>query len=338
MEETQVAEAGDPARASSGAPLARVRPAAGAGRVTVFKFGGSSLANTERILHAARLVREAALVGRTAVVVSAMGGITDRLFSIAQSLESGDRALATAEAHFVLHLHREVVRELELGTEEQRRLSGEIEALGRDLLAEVALKEHVAFDAEALDRLVSFGERFSCRLLAAALNREGVAAVPVVASDFVLTTGEFQNARPVLAETREQGREVLRPLLEAGLVPVVTGYIGATAEGRITTLGRNSSDYSGAVVAHVLDAAELVIWTDVDGIYSANPHAEASARLLSDLTYEEAHALAASGARVLHPDVLPLAAETNLVVWVRNSKKPSARGTRIGVDSKGRMS
>jgi aspartate kinase len=112
-------------------------------------------------------------------------------------------------------------------------------------------------------------------------------------------------------------------------VPVVTGFIGATPDGRITTLGRNSSDFSGAIIAHVVDAEELVIWTDVDGIYTANPNESAEARLLHELSYDEAHALAASGAKVLHAKVLPIAAETDMVVWVRNTFNPQARGTRI---------
>ena len=114
------------------------------------------------------------------------------------------------------------------------------------------------------------------------------------------------------------------------MVPVVTGFIGATPDGRITTLGRNSSDFSGAIIAHVVDADELVIWTDVDGIYTENPNECAQAKLLHDLSYDEAHALAASGAKVLHPHVLPLAAETEMTIWVRNTFKPQVRGTRIG--------
>jgi aspartate kinase len=118
--------------------------------------------------------------------------------------------------------------------------------------------------------------------------------------------------------------------LKEGAVPVVTGFIGATPDGRITTLGRNSSDFSGAIVAHVVDADELVIWTDVDGIYTVNPQESAEAQLLHELSYDEAHALARGGAKVLHPKVLPLAAESEMVVWVRNTFNPQARGTRIG--------
>lgn len=103
----------------------------------------------------------------------------------------------------------------------------------------------------------------------------------------------------------------------------------------MTTLGRNSSDFSGALIAHVVDAQELVIWTDVDGIYTANPHESGEAKLLHELSYDEAHALAENGAKVLHPGVLPLAAQMEMTVWVRNTFKPDARGTRIGSQQNG---
>jgi aspartate kinase len=199
------------------------------------------------------------------------------------------------------------------------------------LLHEVPAHSHVPATPELFDRLASFGERFSARLFAAALECSGVPAVPVSSSEFVLTCDTFQDAKPQLEQTRRRGRSVLSPLLEAGVVPVVTGFIGATPDGRITTLGRNSSDFSGAIIAHVVDADELVIWTDVDGIYTENPNESAQAKLLHDLSYDEAHALAASGAKVLHPHVLPLAAETEMTVWVRNTFKPHVRGTRIGL-------
>jgi aspartate kinase len=211
-----------------------------------------------------------------------------------------------------------------------------LDSLGRDLLHEVPTNEHVAATPELFDRLASFGERFSARLFATALERSGVTAVPVASSEFVLTCDTFRDAKPHLEQTKRRGRDLLVPLLAAAVVPVVTGFIGATPDGRITTLGRNSSDFSGAIIAHILDADELVIWTDVDGIYTANPNESVQARLLHDLSYDEAHALATSGARVLHPHVLPLAAETRMTVWVRNTFKPQARGTRIGLSCRSR--
>ncbi len=299
--------------------------------IVAFKFGGTSLLGAERMLHAAGLVRPVSQASQVVVVVSAMKGVTDWLLAIAQLLAERKNQRARAEAQAVLRLHHDVLCELALDVDDHDRVSHELDSLGRDLLHEVPAHEYVAATPELFDRLASFGERFSARLFAAALERSGVPAVPVSSSDFVLTCDTFRDAKPHLEQTKRRGRDVLTPLLDDGIVPVVTGFIGATPDGRITTLGRNSSDFSGAIIAHVVDADELVIWTDVDGIYTANPNESAQAKLLHDLSYDEAHALAASGAKVLHPHVLPLAAETEMTVWVRNTFKPQARGTRIGL-------
>ena len=302
----------------------------GSSKVVAFKFGGSSLLGAERMLRAARLVRQAAEVSKVAVVVSAMKGVTDRLLSIEKALLRAKLAHARREAEAVLELHLEVLRDFQLDEETDRRMRHELELLGRDLLDEILSWKDGVASAESSDRLASFGERLSARLFAAALGKLGVISVPVTSSDFVLTCDTFRDAQPHLEQSRQRGRKILLPLLGEGAVPVVTGFIGATRDGRITTLGRNSSDFSGAIVAYVVGADELVIWTDVDGIYTANPQESAEARLLHELSYDQAHALAAGGAKVLHPKVLPLAAESEMVVWVRNTFNPHSRGTRIG--------
>ena len=299
-------------------------------KVVAFKFGGSSLLGAERMLHAARLVREAAQKSKVVVVVSAMKGVTDHLLTIEKALAAGKVPYARREAEVVLEMHLEVLENLRLDEESDRRVRHELQLLEHDLLHEVAGWRQSTNRAEFSDRLSSFGERFSARLFAAALEKLEVASVPVTSSEFVLTCDTFRDAQPHLEQSKLRGRKILLPLLKEGTVPVVTGFIGATPDGRITTLGRNSSDFSGAIVAQVVDADELVIWTDVDGIYTANPQESAEARLLHELSYEEAHALAAGGAKVLHPKVLPLAAESEMVVWVRNTFNPQARGTRIG--------
>jgi aspartate kinase len=298
--------------------------------VIAFKFGGSSLLGAERLLHAARLVQDAVRTRRVTVVVSAMKGVTDQLLCVGQWLGQGRNTQARNEAEAIAELHRATLQNLQLDAKEHERVEEEMEFLSADLLHETPLGGRVEVNGVLLDLLASFGERYAARLLAAALGKIGVSAVPVSSSDFVLTCDNFRDAKPHLEHTRRRGREVLLPLLEAGIVPVVTGFIGATQDGRITTLGRNSSDFSGALIAHVVAAEELVIWTDVDGIYTANPHESTEARLLHELSYDEARALAASGAKVLHPRVLPLAAQTEMTVWVRNTFKPHARGTRIG--------
>jgi bifunctional aspartokinase / homoserine dehydrogenase 1 len=300
-------------------------------RVVAFKFGGTSLFGAQRMLHAANLVKQATRTSHVAVVVSAMKGVTDQLLALAKLVDSGNLKEAKRKADALFRMHADVLFELQLGELDHQRVWHDLRLLGRDLVHEVSAPLRGGGGAHARhDSLASFGERFSARLFAAALDASDVPAVPVTSAEFVLTCDTFRDAKPHMDETRRRGREVLQPLLESGLVPVVTGFVGATRDGRLTTLGRNSSDYSGAIIAHIVDADELVIWTDVDGVYTANPNESSEARLLHQLSYEEAHALAASGAKVLHADVLPLAAETEMVVWVRNTFKPEFRGTRIG--------
>jgi len=287
------------------------------------------------MLHSAGLVRETAFRSRVCVVVSAMKGVTDRLLAVAERLARNETQKARRQAEDIAALHLETLEELKLAEGKHERVEQEVQLLSRDLLHETPRQGRVEVNDFLRDRLASFGERYAARLFAAALGKIGVPAVPVASSDFVLTCETFRDAKPHLEHTERHGREILKPLLEAGIVPVVTGFIGATEDGRITTLGRNSSDLSGALVAHVLDAEELVIWTDVDGIYTANPRDSDEAKLLHELSYDEAHALAASGAKVLHPEVLPLAAKREMTVWVRNTFKPHARGTRIGSQQNG---
>jgi bifunctional aspartokinase / homoserine dehydrogenase 1 len=303
--------------------------------VLAFKFGGTSLDGAERMRHSASLVREAAQSSPVAVVVSAMKGVTDRLLRLALLLAESRNQAAGVEAEGIIEHHVTTLRELNLEERDAEQVAHEIKLLSRDLLHEVPQHRKVHVTPALFDRLASFGERLSARLFAAALAASGVPAVPVTSSDFVVTCDNFRDAKPHLEHTRLRGRHVLLPLLHAGIVPVVTGFIGATRDGKITTLGRNSSDFSGALIAHIVDAEELVIWTDVDGIFSANPHESNEAQLLHELSYEEAHVLVAAGAKVLHPGVLPLAAQTGMTVWVRNTFRPQARGTRIAAQVKG---
>lgn len=298
--------------------------------IAVLKFGGSSVANAERFLQAASIVQQAVTHEKVAVVVSAMRGTTDQLYSVARQWRCGASGLAITQAEFIINLHRGVVHDLNLGTEETKRLSGEIDRLGRELLAKINTETSDRAGLEAMDRIVSFGERFSCHLMAATLVKLGTNALAIEASDFLVTSRDFQNARPNLEVTVARAREIFPSLFARGVVPVVTGFLGATLDGRITTLGRNSSDFSAAIVAHALGASDLVIWTDVDGMYTENPRHSESARLLLELSYTSAQALAASGAKVLHHDVIPLAAKTQMRVAIRNTLNPGARGTIIG--------
>jgi aspartate kinase len=181
----------------------------------------------------------------------------------------------------------------------------------------------------SVDEGVACGERLSALLIAEYLNSEGIPAQAVNAWDVVVTDAQFGNASPLMEPTRRKAAELLVPLIERGVMPIVTGFNGATADGRPTTLGRGGSDFSASILSAVLDAAELWIWTDVDGIMSADPRLVPDAQIMDEITYAEAAELAYNGAKVLHPRTLAPLAERKIPVWSKNSFAPEKPGTRI---------
>jgi aspartate kinase len=185
-----------------------------------------------------------------------------------------------------------------------------------------------------VDEAIAIGERLSIQLVAAWLRSTDVAADPVNSAELIVTDGVFNNASPLMAETAVKAQATLNPLLEEGTVPIVTGFNGATVDGRPTTLGRGGSDFSASILAAALGAAELWIWTDVDGIMTADPRLVPNASILSEVTYNEAAELAYAGAKVLHPRTLAPLVERKIPVWSKNSFAPEKPGTKI-VDSLG---
>jgi len=181
----------------------------------------------------------------------------------------------------------------------------------------------------SIDEAVAIGERLSAMLIAEHLTVEGTPAVAVNAWELVVTDAVFGNASPLMEATREKATARLLPVLEAGVMPVITGFNGATADGRPTTLGRGGSDFSAAILAAALDASELWIWTDVDGIMSADPRLVEDAQVLPEITYAEAAELAYAGAKVLHPRTLAPLVQKKIPVWSKNSFAPEKAGTKI---------
>jgi aspartate kinase len=181
----------------------------------------------------------------------------------------------------------------------------------------------------ALDTISGMGERLSTPLLAAALNELGVSSVPVSATEVIVTDPHHGRAEPLMDHTRERAEKRLRPLLKKGVVPVVTGFIGATIEGVPTTLGRGGSDYSATILGAALGAQETIIWTDVDGVKTADPKLVPEARTIDEISYNEAAELAYFGAKVLHPNTLRPVTAAGVPVWIRNSFSPQKAGTKI---------
>jgi bifunctional aspartokinase / homoserine dehydrogenase 1 len=295
----------------------------------IMKFGGTSMGSAARIRVAAGLAVKELGKRPVAVVVSAMSKITDLLLDTMRHAEGGDSAGIAVNLAALRVRHSECCREL-LPEERHDAVLARIEDLVGEFERIVGgmamLNER---PPRSVDEAVAVGERLSALLMAEYLKAQGTAAVAVNAWDVVVTDAVFGNASPLLEPTRVKARDVLVPLLEAGGMPVVTGFNGATADGRPTTLGRGGSDFSASLLAAALDASELWIWTDVDGIMSADPRLVPDAQVLSEITYSEAAELAYNGAKVLHPRTLAPLVQKKIPVWSKNSFAPEKPGTKI---------
>jgi aspartokinase/homoserine dehydrogenase 1 len=295
----------------------------------IMKFGGTSVGSAERMRVAAALACKEQRRRPVAIVVSAMSRITDLLLDTMRHAEAGDSAGLDSNIAKLRERHMATCREL-LPPEKQPAAEAEIARLiaefqriagGMLMLSEMPPRP--------VDEAVATGERLSALLIAAYLNANETPAEAVNAAEIVVTDAVFGNASPLMEPTRAKTRARLLPLIERGVMPVVTGFNGATADGRPTTLGRGGSDFSASILSAALDAAELWIWTDVDGIMTADPRLTPDAAVLNEVTYAEAAELAYNGAKVLHPRTLAPLIERKIPVWSKNSFAPEKPGTRI---------
>jgi aspartokinase/homoserine dehydrogenase 1 len=293
----------------------------------VMKFGGTSVGSAARMKVSAGLAMDAAKTRSVAIVVSAMSKITDLLLDTMKHAEAGDRTGIETNITMLRKRHHEAVAELLPGP---GSLVAQVDALV-DEFERIASGMLMLGDRpiRSVDEAVAIGERLSALLVSEYLKSQGVAATAVNAVDVVVTDAVFGNASPVMESTEKKAQEILVPLLQAGNLPVMTGFNGATADGRPTTLGRGGSDFSASILAAALNAQELWIWTDVDGIMSADPRLVPNAKVLDELSFAEAAELAYNGAKVLHPRTLAPLAEKRIPVWSKNSFAPEKPGTRI---------
>jgi aspartate kinase len=298
---------------------------------TIMKFGGTSVEDSEAFRNVARIVKTAA-PGRIVVVVSAIGGFTDALLSSVECANDGDARAATRSLEQDLERHRTIANQL-LGAEARVRLEAAL-ADARDQIKELhkIVAAHPSTQAPLRDEIVAFGELLSSQLLTAVLRENGIAARYVDSRRVIKTDESYGGAAP-LAETTTATQAALRPLIEAGEIPVVGGFIASTAKGATTTLGRGGSDYSAAIIGAALDAREIQIWTDVSGVLTADPGIVPTARTIPVLSYQEAAELAYFGAKVLHPKTIQPAMDRKIPVRVCNSRLPQESGTLIVTES-----
>src|SRR5216683_3791588 len=296
----------------------------------VMKFGGTSVGNADCIRRAAEIVARATRERSVVVVVSAMGDVTNRLMEAAQASAAGDMGAAGNLAETLRQQHLEAIDTLVGDGDKRTQLAAELNQIIEEvtsLCRGTALLRELT--PRTLDAISSAGERLSARLLASALRELKLNAVAVEATELIVTDNHSGRAEPLMAETRERAAARLAPLLAERSVPVVTGFIGATVDGVLTTLGRGGSDYSATILGAALDAKEIIIWTDVDGVLTADPRLVPEARTLQEISYNEAAELAYFGAKVLHPKTLRPVSEAGIAVWIRNSFLPEQNGTKI---------
>jgi aspartate kinase len=298
-------------------------------QLIVMKFGGTSVGSAECIQRAADLIADAAKENSVAVVVSAMSKVTDMLLETLQRAEAADEDGLESSLRGLADRHHAACHALlpeSRGAAVDEQIDKLLRQFGRIARGMLMLGER---PPRSVDEAVATGEKLSALVMSELLNARGVSAEAVSGAEVIVTDDVFGNASPLIEETNVRASERLMPLIEAGRVPVITGFNGSTADGRPTTLGRGGSDFSASLVAAAVEATELWIWTDVDGILTGDPRLIPDACVLPEVTFDEAAELAYNGAKVLHPRTLAPVVEKEIPVWIKNSFDPAKPGTRI---------
>ncbi|HZE72503.1 MAG TPA: lysine-sensitive aspartokinase 3 [Pyrinomonadaceae bacterium] len=299
---------------------------------TIIKFGGTSVEDAPAFLRATEII-DARRALRPVVVVSAISGMTDAL--IASMRVASHQQMHTAVTLLKPHFERHLEASAGLLAEAQARdFHQQVEKAQSEVCA---LLETISRSKQAQgqlsDSVLSYGERLSSLLLTAVLRARGCDARTVDARQVVITDDQYGCAAPLFKETFEKTRSTLSPLLDAGLIPVLGGFVGSTLRGETTTLGRGGSDYTAALVGAALGANEIQIWTDVSGVLTADPRIVPQAQPIRRLSYGEAAELAYFGAKVLHPKTIQPAVENSIPVRICNSHLPEEDGTLVAAET-----
>lgn len=286
----------------------------------IAKFGGTSVSSKERILNLCKIVNKR-LSRQPVVVISALSGVTDFLLSLSLL----PKTKIKNKLKEIRQAHQNLIGELFSDNQAQQALhfiDDQLQRVDKLLLNQ---KDNPEF----LDKLVSAGEIMSSYIITQALVNQGINAQQVISTKLIVTNNNFGSADFLPAQTKVNVKKVLTPLIKKDIVPVVTGFIGATKNGQITTLGRGGSDYSASILGFCLEAKEIQIWTDVDGIFTSDPRFVKNARRLPEISFKEASELAAFGAKVLHPMTIRPAIRMGIPVRVLNTFNIENDGTLI---------
>ncbi len=293
--------------------------------IITMKFGGTSVGSAERIETVADIVVNSRDNGNAVVVVvSAMSGVTNLLVDLSSVEMVPEERGKTLRS--IIDKHTTAVTELRIHPTLKHSLSIQLNSLFRELRGDVENERLAGFERK--DRILSYGERMSSRLVAATLLGKGIRAHAIDSTGIIATDDSFGEAIPDIEKTRAKALLFL-PLINDGVVPVITGFLGATNDGKITTLGRGGSDFSASIIGEALKSKEVWIWTDVDGVYDKDPRYNPDARIYEELSFEEADTMAKAGAKVLHQKTLDPLFGTNIVLRVKNSFNPEFPGTTV---------
>ena len=299
----------------------------------VIKFGGTSVGNADRVANAIDIVSDRKHL-KPVVVVSALAGVTNDLVAASEAARSCDIDRVNQIISAVRQRHEDVAMHLvqqkfDFFESFLKQLNRQIEQIhtilkGIAMLGEITLR--------ARDKVVAIGEKLSSVLFAYSMMMRALPGEHVDSEEVIITDNRFGEASPLMDDTRAAAQRVLGPLLERNLIPVMGGFIGRTREGATTTLGRGGSDYSAAIVGAAIDADEIQIWTDVDGMMTCDPRLIPSARVIERISYTEAAELAWFGAKVLHPKTIAPAVDKGIPVRVLNTHNTASTGTLVSED------
>ena len=297
-------------------------------RVEVHKFGGTSVGDADRIRAVADIVRDASRASRIVVVASAMAGVTDQLIAAGTAATRGDREEGERLLDAVLARHLQALDRLAVG--DAAAVGDEIRRIAAEVLDVIRAAAHLhELTARTRDDIIASGEKLSVRLLVAALKQSGAKAAAVDADTFLETDDHFGEANALIGICDRTIAAALSPRLARGEVPVVTGFSGRAPDGATTTLGRGGSDLTATLIAAALRADEVTIWTDVDGVFTADPRVVPGARVIRQLNFREAAEMSFYGAKVLHQRTMIPVTALGIPVRTRNSFAPEAVGTVI---------
>lgn len=297
----------------------------------VIKFGGNVLGSESGIHDALKVIASQRPIWDNLVVVtSALSGVTDALHSIVQTAESGDQNAVRTEIAHLRALHTDAARYALSNPQQLEVLLRELDNLFFDLLDDYELiRQKRQASPQLADRVVAMGERLITRIIAAAARAQNQKCVALDASSIIVTDDRHSNARPIFNLSKHNIEQNLMPLLKHKIIPVVTGYIGATQQGAITTLGRGGSDYSATYLGALLSADEIWLFSDVEGLMSADPAVVKEARVLSTSSYAEVAEMAYFGAKVLHPRAIEPLIQYNIPLRIRSIGRLDVPGTYI---------